>query len=289
MRWWGAQTRGHRAVSEHYRLPIFSTFGAWADAFERGEGNLSACSFTEDGGDSLHPNQNAFASRLVSQPLIDLVRRGIRLSRALKDGGRLPLPPPMSAKMAAQAAFSRCYDFTDDPKTPAHLGGMQGVRPRILASDGWHHIETEASSVKGAKYKPGIEAHTAGAVLKFELDLAGWRSPQLGLQHLTSGTAGRRDGGWRDMGRVGVRCSAGCACDQVVSGKSELRHTLLETSRVAIGCGGDGCPATCAVELRLLNESCGRTKRRDGGDPCESRFKLVRVLLEDRANASSAL
>ena len=40
--WWGKQTRGHRAVAEHYRLPVFTTLGAWARVFERGDGQPCA-------------------------------------------------------------------------------------------------------------------------------------------------------------------------------------------------------------------------------------------------------
>ena len=81
--WWGKQTRGHRAVAEHYRLPVFTTLGAWARAFERGDGNLSACSFTESdqGGDSMHPNRNEFSTRLISVPLTDLLKRGLHAHR----------------------------------------------------------------------------------------------------------------------------------------------------------------------------------------------------------------
>ena len=283
--WWGKQTRGHRAVAEHYRLPVFTTLGAWARAFERGDGNLSACSFTESdqGGDSMHPNRNEFSTRLVSTPLIDLLKRG--LHRAQNAAPPQPLPPPLQLANANPPALSRCYDFTDD-ESPAHFGGMQGVRPQGLRLTGWRHVEKERAS---DKYKPGLLATDAGATLAFELDLAGYRSPRLDLQHLAS---------WRGVGRVGVSCSGGCSCgkERVVSGRSQLRHTKLETSTVPLVCGAacDGGGPACAIELRLLHELCvadEARRRRLAAVPrgvrlvnrscAEHRFKLVRALLHD--------
>ena len=139
---------------------------------------------------------------------------------------------------------------------------MQHVRPQGLRLTGWRRVEKERAS---DKYKPGLLARDAGATLAFELDLAGYRSPRLELQHLAS---------WRGVGRVGVTLLRRLLLREGAGGQRPLAAPAHEArdEHAPLVCGAacdGGVPRAPSSSASSTN--CASPTRRGADDSPRSR------------------
>lgn len=230
-------------------------------------------------------------------------RRGLMCFSFDQEGYALATANKLSQ---AQQAWSKARGNRVELRSIAKFG----VMPHLVKRDGWDFVAKEEKS--RTRDKPGIAAERPGAVLTFELALpareqsseeqaqpsstssyaaAGGESTAapppaaaprtaaaprvakgdppgaciLVLEHLTS---------YEGQGRVRVQCAGGCECSSktIDASKGGLRSgSVLRPSRVPLQWD---VAMPCQVEMRVLNETSSSG----------TRFKLARILLEERRN-----